>query len=721
MATMTANSMEGQTMERRKAHSVDMPAGAGHASRDTIRGDLPDAPRAACWHARSRLARHMLVLIALCAVSSLGIAKPFEFDSPVRVNGGMSGGGHAVAIGDANGDGRDDIVVSEGDNRVIFRLQGGSGTLEAPKIHPLDVSSVRYIRIVDIDRDGITEVLVGHARGVGVYAHQTGWRYIQAIDDCEVMAVADIDLDGWIDAACLGWTGNVSLYFNDRMGAFHAPTSLSTPAYDGDILQIRLKDVTGDGYPDLVAMGGGTPGFYVHPNDRSGGFFPAHGYFHAGLPDGPLSGGGFEIFDVDNDGLDEIVTTSNCNTTCARLHIHRRDKATGLFRYSPAEDIATHELPIAPVAYDVDRDGRLDLMVPHRGWSTVGRYMGGASGLSRQEVRASVHVDAINDGGLALGDFNGDGCTDMAVANSFGMHVLKGICGGAAGSDYNGDGASDVFWRNAVTGDNLHWRSGDAAQTQSAAAVADVGWRIAGQGDFDGDGRSDLLWRHGGTGANVVWRSANLATQVALTGVTDVRWQVAGVGDFDGDGLADILWCHATTGANAIWRSGNHATQQSVTGVTDVRWQVVGIGDFNGDGRSDILWRHATTGGNAIWSGGNRAAPIAVTGVTDVRWRVAGVGDFNRDGRADLFWRHSASGANVIWLGASHATQKAVTGVSNLAWNVAAIGDYNADGTSDILWRHAGTGANVIWRSADMATQTPVAALAGHAWSVARP
>jgi cysteine-rich repeat protein len=256
---------------------------------------------------------------------------------------------------------------------------------------------------------------------------------------------------------------------------------------------------------------------------------------------------------------------------------------------------------------------------------------------------------------------NGDGCSSTCQISAVAVHGVAG--------DFDGDGKSDVFWRNASTGSDVVWKSGNSA-TQQAAKAASPGWQVVGRGDFDGDGKADVFWRNVSTGANTIWKSGNAATTQAATGVTNLSWKVVGVGDFDGDGKSDVFWRNTSTGADTIWRSANAATQQATTGVTSQSWQVVGTGDFNGDGKSDVLWRNTSTGANTIWKSGNSATLQAVAGVGSQSWRVVSTGDYNGDGKSDVFWRNTGSGANTIWRSASSATVQAVAGVANQSWNV---------------------------------------------------
>ena len=106
---------------------------------------------------------------------------------------------------------------------------------------------------------------------------------------------------------------------------------------------------------------------------------------------------------------------------------------------------------------DFDGDGMLDLAVANQNSADVSVLLGNGDG-SFQPARD--YAAGGNPGSVAVGDFDGDGFPDLAVANG-GVRVLRG----------NGDGSFQLTTTSYVAGSVLH-----------SVAV----------GDFDGDGFPDL-------------------------------------------------------------------------------------------------------------------------------------------------------------------------------------------------------------------------------------
>jgi hypothetical protein len=653
------------------------------------------------------LKRILMAVGLFAALQCTAHAGAFFFDLPIHVR--WNGGAYAVAVADFNGDGRDDLAaLVEGHLEVL--LQDGTGALATPL--QLEIPSVVFyaIHAADLGANGSSEILVGHDGGLAVFAWNGAGGFAlknhAAQSRCGYMATADLDFDGAPDVFCHGQLGDAALYYSSQGNDLKAPVYMVTPAYDlYATTQVQLRDVTGDGKPDLLLASSGSNSFFVYPHDGSRGFLPAVAYPYPEEDD--LWSSAIEVMDVDGDGSNEVIVAKPCNRPCSGILVYRRSNQGYL---TLSKRLASYDNPSALLAADIDRDGHQDLLVGHAGWFAVGRYMGLGQDLSSVETLAENVQTFFGSNRYAVGDLDHDGFTDLAVANFFGVSLLYGRR--RVASDFDGDGVSDLLWRHSA-GRNVVWRSAQIATPTSIDDI-DPAWSVQATSDFDNDGKSDVFWRNRESGANEIRLSATLHQDV--TAVTNQDWQVVGAGDFDGGGHSDLLWRNMRTGANTIWKSGYSSTPQATNGMTDLRWAVVGVGDFNRDGRSDILWRHSTTGANVIWHSGQRAEQRALTGVTNLAWQIAGVGDFDGDGADDLLWRNRSTGANTIWLSGNSSANQTVTGVTNLVWTIAAVADYDGDGRSDLLWRKATTGDNVIWRSADARQQQAVAPVRDLRW-----
>jgi hypothetical protein len=342
---------------------------------------------------------------------------------------------------------------------------------------------------------------------------------------------------------------------------------------------------------------------------------------------------------------------------------------------------------------DCTGDGLPDLMVgapqaPHGTGLRVGLvfpFQGSAAGPSqgRLDLRDQVDAGGVEvagdefGGGLALGDFDGDGIADVAV--------------GAQGKSVNGQARAGILY---VLKGELFSLNGVQTLTQEQAGETSDAQDAFGQvlisGDFNHDGFADLvvgvpgedITGHADAGAIVLFRGspAGLTTasvfnesSVGLALAAGDRFGAAlAAGDFDGDGDDDLavgvpgraVGGNAGAGVVATFRgvaaglsAGPLVTQElglETSEAGDGFGSALAAGDLNADGRSDLVIGApgedhpgaADTGSLCAVLGGVAAfSPLscfgeAGSGVAEesgVHFGTAvGAGDLNGDGRADI-------------------------------------------------------------------------------------
>lgn len=672
----------------------------------------------------------MLALAALCCVysveaASYGLAPylPYTESDPSMPD--------AVAIGDVTGDGRDDaVLVTSGhfvdpptnDYSVFIYPQtknGFSGTpVRLPYLGTQDWGRVR-VDVADLNNDGTKDVIVGYDEGVTVLIARGNGLFTTnkiAISGLQMsaMTVVDVTSDGKADILWQNYDGALSILPGKGDGSF-LPTRVvsANSAWNQAFV---VADVTNDSIPDLVFSN--QLSLTVYPGAGNGNFLPARTYAY---PRADARGfNGLTVLDVNHDGRNDILASTSGNPPNALIWTYLQATNGTL---SVPSSFQTYDIPEVLKAADLDRDGYQDLLVMHSGWSVLGFYLQNRNGWSTEYGANVEYATHFNKDGVATGDLNGDGCTDVATANyNYGLLVLPGVnCYEPwrlirqGGGDFDGDGRSDILWHDVADGTNVIWKSGDINQQIPVTRITDPNWVIAGVGDFNDDGKSDILWRHLLSGKNAIWLSGQSTSPVTLQPIQGNAWEIVGIGDFDGNGKDDILWHNKYTGASALWPDGNYASGKALTTITDTDWIVVGVGDFNGDARSDVLWRNRRTGENAIWLEANYKNGQPVATISDPGWQVAGVDDFNDDGRSDILWHYAYTGQNTIWYSAVSSTSTSITKTS-IAWKIAGTGDFDHDGYADILWRQNQTGANAIWRSGNSSTPITVTGITNMSW-----
>lgn len=247
---------------------------------------------------------------------------------------------------------------------------------------------------------------------------------------------------------------------------------------------------------------------------------------------------------------------------------------------------------------------------------------------------------------LATGDFNGDGRTDLFIADPYSCiwYVAYTQAGGQAGpwetlssgkcesqsvlrfGDFDGDRKTDVF----VTSGGVWYLSKGGVDWWTELNSSRVSLVNLAFADFDGDTLTDVMYGNGRTWY-VSYGGASPWTEVNTSGFTvpDLRF-----GDFDGDGRADVL---RATGSEWLVSYGG-VSEWTYLNTSQFTLGSLRLGDFNGDGRTD-LYRPAGGGWRVSYSGSEGWQSLPSPFKLPPRTGVNGFlfGDFNGDGRKDVF------------------------------------------------------------------------------------
>ena len=268
---------------------------------------------------------------------------------------------------------------------------------------------------------------------------------------------------------------------------------------------------------------------------------------------------------------------------------------------------------------------------------------------------------------VAVGDFNGDGKLDLAVGgyigptysitillgNGDGTFTTKGsvATGGAfqvfAVGDFNGDGIPDLAVANTTANTvTILLGNGDGTFTASTAAASPTGTNpvAIAVGDFNGDGIPDLAIGNdppgGGAGSlTILLGNGNGTFTAAASPATTSGVNSIAIADFNGDGFADIVVADGLTITMLTGKGDGTFTTSTIEPIGARSLSTTIVGDFNGDGKADVAingWPFLLLGnGDGTFS----QLPFEVvlpTSVGSVSYPIAVGADFNGDGTTDF-------------------------------------------------------------------------------------
>ncbi len=331
---------------------------------------------------------------------------------------------------------------------------------------------------------------------------------------------------------------------------------------------------------------------------------------------------------------------------------------------------ATGDYPNSIAVGDLNGDGKADIAVANQGnssvVSTVSVLLSNNNGTFEPKVD---YPTGNNPRSVAIGDLNGDGKADLAVTN---QGLVSATGGTVSVLLNNGNGTFAV---------KKDYQAGSGP------------WSVA-IGDLNGDGKEDLAVGGQNSYVSIYLNNNNITFQPKVDYLVEGGAQSLKIGDLNNDGRADLAMASIRS-LSVMLNNGNGNFSKTYYTLGSNYTSSVAIGDLNGDGKLDIAITNALGNHNGIvinsflvsifLNNGNGTFATKVDYPTGISPSSVAIGDLNGDTKLDLAIASLGNNSFSVFLNNGNGTFPTKvnypigSGVDSIT-----IADLNGDGKMDI-------------------------------------
>ena len=579
-----------------------------------------------------------------------------------------------VAPGDLNNDGKTDLVVANYSNGTWTNMDsyvyyGGLKDRNHKNIpgkwafYPfksrvaLPGSNAQKPAIGDFNKDGYKDIVFAFSCGYWEYrakgkkecpqsriywGSKNGFKRNNYTDimtkGATDVAVADLNLDGWLDLVFSNEMGNESfIYYGNKIG-FSEKGLTKLPTIDPQAVEVG--DVNNDGLLDVVFANG--------KGDVSFAYLNQHGQFDSKhrIEFETHTAKDIVIRDFNKDGFADVFFTNHQYSLTGNPHLANRFIDSYLYYGSKEGFLKKNRKSIQTIgawganAADFNKDGWVDLLVCNfQGYYSYEVpsfiYWNSPHGFSLT-MRTPLYEHGAE--GNAIADFDGDGNLDILITSMMGN----------SRGDYD---PSYLYFGSDKGNYSVNSRIELTGREPYEQAFADL----------DDDGQVDILLINRGETVReanelwIYWNDHNKFDPWKKTGLPSYSGVGVEVADLDRNGYLDIVVSNGLSlsknkkgepvpGSFIYWGGPEGWPVTDRTSLPIVSTRAAAICDINNDGFLDLVFGQQGDWGDAsiFYGNGTRVFSedrrVRIKGATGTG--TPGVADLNKDGLLDIAFAH---------------------------------------------------------------------------------
>ncbi len=594
--------------------------------------------------------------------------------------------------------------------------------------------------IADFNNDGEYEI-VFHAQdrytymltfyGSEIWRFPVGQKYWEIDDRAGLheggLAAADLDGDGFLEIVDTDRMGNV--YALNHDGSVLWYYKLPEEVWSG----VLIGDFTGDGQLDVIVEGEGNETHPIYPAGVLMVLNGATGEEEICYPQA-LTASTPSAADMDGDGLVEIVAQAWSGPITVLTTNAPYIPATWMWRYKykTPENHAVYELgePIGPTpwlkvewqreysdeyslhqtcdaglqAYDVDKDGLMDIVIPFRKDSDRIMCVSAQNG-DVKWVYPPMDQDGIAGdpmGVPAIGDMDGDGkdeilftgrsnnlyCIDAATGQEKWIHESAGKDESVCLYDINGDGKLEAIYQAGDTVTVVDWQGKLVWEYQMTKGASTAPNAF----DIDRDGQVEVVIGDGN--GNLFCLSSTGTEKWRFQAGDRFRHQQAIIADFNNDGEYEIA-AHSDDGylylltffGTELWRFPVGQKYWEVNDNAGNHEGGMAAADIDGDGSLEIVTTDMM--GN-VYAVNDDGSQLWYYKLPEEVWSGTLICDFTGDGKLDVIVEGEENQTNPYPFGmvavlAGDTGELQLVYPQGLTASTPSVGDFDSDGKVEMV------------------------------------